>query len=100
MTEVTAAVNDGVPSAGTCTLVIHLFNFASNMPMGITDVAVNGIVSKSEQTAISTQKAAAEVIATEYYSLDGRKLTAPQRGINIRVEHLSNGQKVTTKVVR
>ncbi len=100
VTEVTAAVNDGVPSAGTCTLVIHLFNFASNMPMGITDVAVNGIVSKSEQTAISTQKAAAEVIATEYYSLDGRKLTEPQRGINIRVEHLSNGQKVTTKVVR
>ena len=53
----------------------------------------------NKPTAINISRTSA-IYATEYYSLDGRKLTEPQRGINIRVEHLSNGQKVTTKVVR
>ena len=55
---------------------------------------------KKGTTGIKITSACTDVVATEYYSLDGRKLTEPQRGINIRVEHLSNGQKVTTKVVR
>jgi len=53
----------------------------------------------NKPTAINISRTSA-INATEYYSLDGRKLAEPQRGINIRVEHLSNGQKVTTKVVR
>ena len=53
----------------------------------------------NKPTAINISRTSA-IYATEYYSLDGRKLAEPQRGINIRVEHLSNGQKVTTKVVR
>ncbi len=38
--------------------------------------------------------------STEYYDLNGRRLTAPVKGINIRVERLANGQKVTSKVIK
>ena len=40
------------------------------------------------------------ILSTEYYSLDGRRLSEPQRGINIRVERLANGKSVTTKVIK
>jgi hypothetical protein len=40
------------------------------------------------------------ITATEYYDLNGRRLTAPQRGISIRVERMANGQTVTTKVIK
>jgi hypothetical protein len=37
---------------------------------------------------------------TEYYALDGTRLSAPRKGLMIRVEHLDNGQKVATKVIK
>lgn len=40
------------------------------------------------------------VKATEYYTLDGRQLSQPQHGLNIRMERMANGQTVTTKVVK
>ena len=39
-------------------------------------------------------------MATEYYDLNGRRLAEPQRGVNIRVERMANGQTVTTKVIK
>ncbi len=41
-----------------------------------------------------------EVIATEYYDLNGRKLSAPVKGVNIRVKRMANGQEMTSKVIR
>ena len=38
--------------------------------------------------------------ATEYYNLNGHRLTEPQRGISIRVERMANGQIVSSKVIR
>jgi hypothetical protein len=40
-----------------------------------------------------------QVIAVEYYTLDGRRLAAPQHGLNLRIERMANGQTVTTKVL-
>ena len=40
-----------------------------------------------------------QVIAVEYYTLDGRRLAAPQHGLNLRIERMANGQSVTTKVL-
>ena len=51
-------------------------------------------------SGIQSTFAPAEVKAIEYYSLDGRRLSEPQRGINIRVERLANGKSVTTKVIK
>lgn len=39
-----------------------------------------------------------EVISTEYYSLNGIRLAAPQKGINIVRERMANGKVVTKKV--
>lgn len=51
-------------------------------------------------SAIQAAVASTEVKSVEYYSLDGRKLSEPQRGVNIRIERLANGKSVTTKVLK
>ncbi len=54
---------------------------------------------KKPTTAIESVRTSA-ILHTEYYSLDGRRLEEPQKGINIRVERMSNGKTVTTKVLK
>jgi hypothetical protein len=50
-------------------------------------------------TGISTIRTSA-IAATEYYDLNGRRLSEPQRGVNIRVERMANGQVITSKVIK
>ena len=50
-------------------------------------------------THISNVRTSA-IVATEYYSLDGRRLEEPQKGVNIRVERIANGKAITTKVLK
>ena len=50
-------------------------------------------------TGISTIRTSA-ITATEYYDLSGRKLSEPQRGINIRVERMADGKNVTSRVIK
>ena len=50
-------------------------------------------------TAINTVHTTA-IVATEYYSLDGRRLEEPQKGINVRVERMANEKTSTTKVLK
>ena len=40
------------------------------------------------------------ITTTEYYDLNGRRLAEPQRGVNIRVERMANGQVITSKVIK
>ncbi len=40
------------------------------------------------------------ILSTEYYDLNGRRLSEPQQGISLRIERMANGQKVTSKVIR
>ena len=54
---------------------------------------------KKPTTAIESVRTSA-IVATEYYSLDGRRLAEPQKGVNVRVERMSNGKTVTTKVLK
>ena len=42
----------------------------------------------------------AAILSTDYYDLNGRKLNEPQHGINIRIEHMANGRKVVSKVIK
>lgn len=56
-------------------------------------------VREAGSTGISTIRTSA-ITATEYYDLNGRRLAEPQRGVSIRVERLSNGQNITSKVVK
>ena len=54
---------------------------------------------KKPTTAIESVRTSA-ILHTEYYSLDGRRLEEPQKGVNIRVERMSNGKTITTKVLK
>ena len=73
------------------------------MKAGNTD-AISGVEeyypAHKTPTAISTPLRTSAITTTEYYTLDGRRLAEPQRGINIRVERMANGQSVTTKVIK
>lgn len=50
-------------------------------------------------TGISQTRTSA-ITTTEYYDLNGRRLAEPQRGVNIRVERMANGQVITSKVIK
>lgn len=41
-----------------------------------------------------------EVISTQWFDLQGRSLNAPATGVNVRVDVLSNGKRIATKVAR
>ena len=59
---------------------------------GITEDALGGITFNIETTAILTPKINADSLPTKIFTLDGRLLSAPQRGLNI-----INGRKVLKK---
>lgn len=60
-------------------------------------ITLNG--KKTTSSGISTIPTSA-ITTTEYYDLNGRRLAEPQRGVNIRVERMANGQAVTSKVIK
>lgn len=51
-------------------------------------------------TGISTATINSEIARIEYYSIDGRKLSEPANGINIRKITYSNGKTSTDKVLK
>lgn len=97
VTEVKADISGVQPTTGTSALVVNLFNFATNMPMGIADVAINCKLTKT--TAISTTTAAREVLSVEYYSLQGARIQQPTHGMAIQVTRYTDGTKHSRKVI-
>ena len=97
VTEVKADISGVQPTTGTSALVVNLFNFATNMPMGISDVVINGKLSAT--TAISTTTAAREVLSVEYYSLQGARIQQPTHGMAIQVTRYTDGTKQARKVI-
>lgn len=53
----------------------------------------------SSSSVSSLQAGNAEIVATAYFDLTGRCIAAPAEGICIRVDQLSNGSTVTTKMI-
>ena len=51
-------------------------------------------------TAITNHVSSSAILATEYYNLEGLRLTTPQKGIMVRVERMSNGKTVITKIIK
>ena len=62
--------------------------------------AINTLGVELTPAGISTVQTNANIIATDYYDLNGRRIAQPQRGISIRVDRLSGGTVRTVKVVR
>ena len=66
--------------------------------------AANEMGGFGEPTEVTVANAIAgiasdKVITTDYYSLDGTKLSQPRKGVNLRVSNFSNGKTVAEKVV-
>lgn len=64
------------------------------------------IVTLNVETGEITQESGVEeienedIVSTEYYTLDGRKITAPDRGIYIQVQKTASGKYISKKAVR
>ncbi len=56
-------------------------------------------VCNKTETGISNIQHSA-ISHTEYYDLNGHRLSAPQKGVSIRVEFMANGKKKTSKVIK
>ncbi|MCR4583194.1 MAG: chromophore lyase [Prevotella sp.] len=77
--EVEAVVSDATNGAGA-TLTIE---------EGQPFTAIEGVT-----TGSST------VVSTQYYDLQGRLLESPKKGLQLRTEQMSDGRRITTKIIR
>ncbi len=62
--------------------------------------AVNEYYPTCKTAGIAQTKVKGDIAQISYYSLNGMKLSAPQKGINIRKITYTNGQTVTDKVLK
>jgi hypothetical protein len=51
-------------------------------------------------TGIQAFNTTSAITSTEYYSLNGSRLCSPQKGVMIRVERMSNGKTIVSKVIK
>ena len=51
-------------------------------------------------TGIEAFNTTSAITSTEYYSLNGSRLCSPQKGVMIRVERMSNGKTIVSKVIK
>ena len=51
-------------------------------------------------TSIKGYENNGEIISTDFYDLQGRRVSDHAKGVIIRVDRMSNGQKKTSKIVR
>ena len=51
-------------------------------------------------TGIAAHGISSAILSTDFYNLEGQRLDTPRKGVMIRVEHLSNGRHVATKVIK
>lgn len=54
----------------------------------------------TDETGIESLTTDSPTTSATYYTIDGRQLSEPQHGLNVRVERKANGQTKTTKVIR
>lgn len=62
------------------------------------DSSVDEYYPESKTTGITKAAVNSDVKSIEYYTLDGRKLSAPQTGVSIRKMTFANGQTMVDKV--
>lgn len=66
---------------------------------GDTEYRSNIISQTTGDDAVAGINTDAKVISTEYYSIDGQRLSSLKHGMGIKVEKLSNGQIRTSKAI-
>ena len=94
-------------SEEACQLKLNIYNVGATnsdgtinkKEMGLANVVVKGLMI-DDTAGISTPVSFGTPVATEYFTIDGRRLQQPQHGVNIQVARMANGKKVTTKVIK
>jgi len=82
-------------AAGESSLKLYLYDIPSSKQLGIRDINITGLLKNA--SGISEQIFIGET--TEYYSLDGKRLAAPVKGINIQVTKNNNGTRQVKKII-
>ena len=93
-----------------CALIINLYALgiwatnngvteANCKDYGFANINIEGTLG-TVTAGISTVTQASIPVGTEYYDLNGRRLTEPGRGVSVRVERMANGQRVASKVIK
>lgn len=95
---------DGNPSTQTYTITADCSYISISRSGGTTMYIQSIVVTRAESTgssdAISSVATDSEVVSVEYYTLSGAKVAEPVKGINIVRTTYSNGQVVTSKVIK
>lgn len=95
----TSDTNDDTSSATTTTYSITSagdLTFASTGGLNISTITVTSTANTAIPTVTATQ---AEISAIQYYSLDGKQLSSPSRGVNIVVTTYTDGSRTTEKLL-
>ncbi len=80
---------------GTSSLKLHLYDIPSGKSLGIRDISITGVlISASGIGQLITVGG-----TSEYYTLDGKRLTRPAKGVNIQVTRKSDGSRQVTKII-
>lgn len=76
------------------------FAIVANKKMVKINATLHFVSQEDYLTGVAALKPSdGEVVATEYYSVGGARLSSPQRGINIVKSRLADGRTVTRKVL-
>ena len=89
-------------ATGTCGLMVYIYGYngtekSNPKSCGMHQVVITGVV--ASPTGISTANTS-RIVKTEYFTIDGKRIITPQRGINIRKTTYANGKTIVDKVVK
>ncbi len=90
-------------TTGTSSLMVYVYNFNGKEKTNPKQCAMHQVVIKgvvASTTGITNIDKNVAVKKTEYFSLDSKRLAAPQRGINLRKVTYRNGKTAVDKIVK
>lgn len=83
---------------------VYINSLVEDLVKAQNEGAVDGVdeyfPSYTSHSDVIVRNPSAEVVGFEYYNLDGRRLDAPVKGVNIRRTVFADGRVLTDKVVR
>ncbi len=84
----------------TSSLDFYIYTLGAGKAFALRDVVITGdLMTSAVGNAVSHIADDVEVVDIRYYNLAGQQLSAPQRGVNIVWQLLSNGQSIAQKIV-
>lgn len=78
---------------------VYYFNDVFTCSDIVTLNLETGEITATPDTGVKTPEAEGEIVAITYYTVDGRPLSGPLKGICIRVDTYSNGLQTAKKVI-